>query len=114
MQVLFVGWQISLPDSRQVAITSDSTAVLSGVPQGLLFLIYVDDLASLSISVGSQISVYADDLLLFQAVSTQSAYCVLRNDVAAIENCSSSLNFNISKCKYMGKERQQLLLPQYF
>ena len=51
MQVLFVGWQISLPDSRQVAITSDSTAVLSGVPQGLLFLIYVDDLASLSTAI---------------------------------------------------------------
>jgi len=46
---------------------------------------------------------YADDLLLFRAISTQSDYCVLRNDVAAIENCSSSnsLNFNVSKCKHM-------------
>ena len=34
---------------------------------------------------------------------TSTDFCVLRNDVAAIENCSSSssLHFNISKCKYM-------------
>ena len=76
MQVLFVGWQISLPDSRQVAITSDSTAVLSGVPQGLLFLIYVDDLASLSISVGSQISVYADDLYCYFGLSPPKVHTV--------------------------------------
>jgi len=95
-------------------ITSDYIAVLSGVPQGsvlgaLLFLIYVDNLASLSISVGSQISMKADNLLLFRAISTQSDYCVLRNDVAAIENCSSSnsLNFNISKCKYMVISRKR-------
>jgi len=46
---------------------------------------------------------YADNLHLFWAISTQSDYCVLRNDVAAIENYSSSnsLNFNISICKYM-------------
>ena len=88
--------------------------MLSELPQGsvlgpLQFLTYVDDLASLSISVGSQISMYADDLLLFWAISTQSDYCVLRNDVAAIENSSSSnsLNFNISKCKYMVISRRR-------
>jgi len=80
-------------------VTSDYTAVLSGVPQVsvlapllLQFLIYVDDLASLSISVGSQISMHADDLLLFRAISTKGDYCVLRNNVAAIEDCSSNAN----------------------
>ena len=35
---------------------------------------------------------------------------MLRNDVAAIENCSSSnsLNFNISKCKYMVVSRKRM------
>jgi len=77
----------------------------------LLFLILDSMLMilHLSILVGSQISMYADNLLLFQAISTQSDYCVLRNDVAAIENCSSSnsLNFNISKCKYMVISRKR-------
>jgi len=52
----------------------------------------------------------ADDLLLFWAVSTQSDHCALRNDVASIENCSSSnrLNFNISKCEYMVTSRKRM------
>ena len=35
----------------------------------LLFLIYVNDLASLNISVGSQLVLYADDLVLYTSPS---------------------------------------------
>ena len=59
-----------------------TVAVLSGMHKGSvlgsLLFIYVNDLASLS------------DLVLYRGISTQSDYCVLRNDVAVIESCSST------------------------
>ena len=92
---------------------SVSTPVLSGVPQGsvlgpLLFLIYVNDLASLPISDRSQLVLYADDLLLFRPISHPSDYCHLRDDIAAIEawTWNNSLRFNTSKCKYMTISRK--------
>ena len=75
----------------------------------LLFLIYVNDLASLPISDRSQLVLYADDLLLFWPISNPSDYCHLRDDIAAIEawTLNNSLQFNTSKCKYMTISRKR-------
>ncbi len=107
MQTLYTGWQTTslLGMHQKVSVngtTSDGIAVLSGVPQGSILgpLLFINDLASLSVSVVLQTILYADDLLLYQPISTSND-CALMKDIAAIEAWSSSTNLNF--CLQGGK-----------
>ena len=69
-----------LMERRQWVVLNDETSktagFLSGVPQGLvlgllLFLIFVDGVMNLPISGGSQLVLYADDILLYRPISRQ-------------------------------------------
>ena len=91
-----LSWLYSyLNDRKQFVVleseNSTTTPVLSGVPQGsvlgpLLFLIYINDSASEQLNLGSKISIYADDLLLYREVSSSEDYHKLQDDVNTISN----------------------------
>ena len=87
---------------------SDVTQVLSGVPQGsvlgpLLFLIYIDEISSISLSPESSRVIYADDVCVYRPRSSCRDFRYMQNDIEAVEEWSieNFLNLNPSKCKYM-------------
>ena len=86
---------------------SNLVHVTSGVPQGsvlgpLLFLIYINDIADVSLTSGSLI-LYADDILLYRPIHSQHDFDLLQHDIDALQTwCSRNvMTFNVSKCKYM-------------
>ena len=79
------------------------TQVTSGVPQGtvlgpLLFLLYVNDLPD---NLKSQISLFADDALLYGVMSNEEDGDQLQKDLQQLEEWQNKwqMSFNPSKCK---------------
>ena len=98
--------------------TSSSLLVSSGVPQGsilgpLLFLVYINGVTDIPLSVSSHLSLYADDIFLFRPISSQSDMCLLQTDLDSISSWLSShlLQLNSSKSKYIIFSRKP---PSYF
>ena len=81
---------------------------MSGVPQGsilgpLLFLIYIDDVTYGPFSPGTRIVLYADDILLYRTILSNSDYSYLQSDANTVQdwvNCNH-MSLNPSKCKFM-------------
>ena len=104
-------WNYLSNRSQQVVMNgsvSSSTPVASGVPQGsvlepLLFIMYINDLTFLPLTVGSNLSLFADDVILYRPISVPSDYSKIQCDIGAIEHWSDSnyLSLNPQKCKYM-------------
>ena len=70
-------------------MSSRSSHVLSGVPQGsilgrLLFLIYIDDITDIELSAGSNLVLYADDILLYRPIRNIGDYSALQVDIDAL------------------------------
>ena len=101
-----------LTNRRQTVVvngtTSESSHAISGVPQGsilgpLLFLIYIDDITNGPFSPGTHIVLYADDILLYRTISSNSDYSYLQSDANTVQewaNCNHMF-LNHSKCKFM-------------
>ena len=94
--------------------TSESLNVISGVPQGsilgpLLFLIYIDDITKLSLSDGTKLILYADDLLLYRPISSPQDHHLLHHvDIVQAYASAQYMTFNRSKCKYMLVSRKRV------
>ena len=95
---------------------SEVVHAISGVPQGsvlgpLLFLVYINDLCHISLSHGSHTVLYADDLVLYKVIGSNScsAYGSMQEDIDRIAEWTNVnlLNFNRSKCKAMLISRRQ-------
>ena len=96
--------------SQTVVVNGESSQpapVLSGVPQGsvlgpLLFLIYINDL-DINIEDGAEITLYADDVLLFRIINSPEDFVALQEDIDKIGSWSRAnfLTLNRTKCKYM-------------
>ena len=102
-------WLCSYLAMRQQSVvvnvtSSHSIPVISGVPLGsvlgpLLFLIYIDSISTLQLSEGSNLSLYADDMLLYKTISLAADYVKLQQDINQIYGWSAtnSMTFNSSK-----------------
>ena len=87
-------------------VSSMQSTVTSGVPQGsvlgpLLFLTYINDLTNLHLSDGAKLSLYADDILLYKVIHTDSDYVHLQQDIDNIFEwtLTNLMAFNSAKCK---------------
>ncbi len=94
---------------------SSSTAnVTSGVPQEsilgpLLFSLYIDPLTRIPLSPGSQLLLYADDILLYSPIRNEFDVLDLQGDIDAIANWvnTASLTLNQSKTKLLLLSRKR-------
>ena len=74
-----------------------------------MFLIYIDDLKNTELnSEGTEIVLYADDILLYRPISSENDFVALQSDVDHIETWATSnfMSFNLSKCKVMHVSRK--------
>ena len=73
-------------------------------------MIYINDINDLSLSTGSKLVLYADDILLYRPILSGNDYALLQQDVDALGVWSllNHLSFNTTKCKSMVLSRKRL------
>ena len=100
--------------------SSNSLPVSSGGPQGsvigpLLFIFYVNDISSISLSNGT-LSLFADDVLLYHSIQKPVDYQHLLIDIDNLCEWTDDnhLQLNRTKCKFMVISRKrQPILPSH-
>ena len=72
-------------------------------------MIYIDDISKVSLSEGSKLVLYVDDMLLYHPISNNDDYSALQSDINASSNWTSTsgILFNTTKCKCMSISRKR-------
>ena len=85
--------------------TSSPSLVTSGVPQGtvlapLLFLCYINDITK---NINSTIKLYADDVLIYTTINSESDCKNLQKDLDTLQAWASTwqMCFNPTKCEFL-------------
>ena len=99
-------------------VTLQALPVTFGDPQGstlgpLLFLLYINDLPSCLSPEDFSIVLYADDIILYRPIKTESDCKVFQQDINKIVNWISDnhLTINIEKTKCMAVSRLRSAIP---
>lgn len=91
---------ISIHGEKSVCITPNSSVPQGSVLSPLLFALFINDLAPL---IKSNILLFADDIKIFNKISSYEDAKILQKDIETIVNwCSENeLQLNINKCNAM-------------
>ena len=83
--------------------SSEVLPVSSGVPQGsvlgpILFIIYIDGITKVALTAGN-LSLFADDILLYRPIQNIEDFAFLQNDVTKLCSWTNDnlLDFNANK-----------------
>ena len=110
---VLLSWLCSYLSGRQLYVLVNGKHfecchVLSGVPQGsvlgpLLFLIYINSITYIHLSDSMRLTLYADDMLIYKPILTESSHLQLQGDINSISLWADNylMTFNVSKCKCM-------------
>ena len=107
---IILRWMIGYLSNRfqQVVFKGCSSTWLPvrlGVPQGsiLIFLLYMNDISDVPLSPGTKRLLFADDILLFKPIKSDSDFCDFQKDIDAISNwtVANHLTLNANKTKFM-------------
>lgn len=105
-----VRWVHDFLDGRRQRVVvyghmSQELPVTSGVPQGsvlgpTLFLVYINDLPQ---HVNCNVSLFADDTLIYQTVNTDADKQAFQSNIDGLENWAKTwcMSFNVTKCAVM-------------
>ena len=99
-------------------VASSLTHASSGVPQGsilgpLLFIVFMNSITHLELSHGSNITLYADDILLYKPINSADDLILLQQDVDSVLNWikSNGLSPNTAKTQLINISRSPKATP---
>ena len=91
--------------------TSSEVHAVSGVPQGSVLgpLLFINSATDLSFSPETNITLYADDILLYKPIRNSDDFTLLQTDLDNLSDWAarSCLSFNPTKCKFMVVTRKR-------